>query len=110
MTDNNMLNYDCYSTMRMCIFIIPKIGGILSIICSAFVAQDVLQLPERRAKMINRVISVLSIYDIIFTTTCHNGHGLFLKDWCMAPPETREHAQPKVYSSYFPLSVLLSKT
>ena len=91
-----MMNYDYYSTMRICIVIIPKIGGTLSIICSEFMDQDVLKLPERRAKMVNLVILVLSISDIFFTTTCHNEHGLFLKDWCMAPPETREHAHPKV--------------
>ena len=66
-----MLNYDFYSTMMMCIVIIPKIGGTLSILCSAFVAQDVLILPERRAKMTNSVILALSISDIIFSTTAH---------------------------------------
>ena len=71
MTGDNILNYDFYSTMRMCIVIIPKIGGTLSIICSAFVAQDVLKLPERRAKMTNLVILALSISDIIFSTTAH---------------------------------------
>ena len=96
MTDNNMLNCDYYPTMRMCIVIIRKTGGTLSIICSEFVDQDVLKLLERRAKMVNLVILALSISDIFFTTTCHKEHGLFIKDWCMAPPETREHAQPKV--------------
>ena len=71
MTGDNMLNYEYYSTMRMCIFIIPKIGGTLSIICSAFVDQDVLKLPERHAKMTNRVILDLSISDIIFSTSAH---------------------------------------
>ena len=40
-------------------------------LCSAFVAQDVLKFPERRAKMNNRVILDLSISDIIFSTSCH---------------------------------------
>ena len=71
MTGNNMLIKYLYSTMRMCIVVIPKIGGTLSIICSAFVAQDVLKLPERRAKMTNHVILALSISDIIFSTTAH---------------------------------------
>ena len=71
MTGDDMLNYDYYSTMRMCIVIIPKIGGTLSIIGSAFVAQDVLKFPERHAKMTNRVILDLSISDIIFSTICH---------------------------------------
>ena len=110
MTGDNMLNYDFYSTMRMYIVIIPKIGGTLSIICSAFVAQDVLKFPERRAKMTNHVILALSISDIIFTTNCHNEHGLFLKYWCKDPPETREHAQPKVSWSDFPLCAPLSTT
>ena len=71
MTGNNMLNCDYYSTTQICIVIIPKIGGTLSILCSAFVAQDVLKLPERRAKMNNRIILALSISDIIFSTTAH---------------------------------------
>ena len=66
-----MLNYDYYSTMRIFIFIAPKIVGTLSIICSAFVAQDVLKFPERYAKMKNRVILALSISDIIISTSCH---------------------------------------
>ena len=71
MMGDNMLNYDFYSTMRMCIVIIPKIGGTLSIVCSAFVAQDVLKFPERRVKMTNIVILALSISEIIFSTSCH---------------------------------------
>ena len=71
MTGDNMLINDFYSTMMMCQFIIPKIGGTLSIICSAFVAQDVLKSTERRTKMTNRVILVLSISDIILSTTAH---------------------------------------
>ena len=66
-----MLNYDYYSTMWMCIVIIPKIGRTLSILCSAFVAQAVLKFPDRHVKMTNRVILDLSISDIIFSTTCH---------------------------------------
>ena len=71
MTGDNMLKYDFYSTMMMCQVIIPKIGGTLSIICSALVAQDVLKSPERRAKMTNLIILALSISDIIFSTTSH---------------------------------------
>ena len=97
MTGDDTMNNYFYSNMMMCIVIIPKIFGALSIICSEFVDQDVLKLPERRAKMVNIVILALSISDIFFTTICHNERGLFLKDWCMDPPETREHAQPKVF-------------
>ena len=71
MTGDNMLNNYFYSTMMMCLVIIPKIGGTLSILCSAFVAQDVLKFPERRAKMTNLVILALSISDIISSTTAH---------------------------------------
>ena len=71
MMGNNILNYDYYSTICMFIVIIPNIGGILSIICSEFVAQDVLKLPERHAKMTNHVILALSISDIIFSTSAH---------------------------------------
>ena len=66
-----MLNYDNYSTMWMCFVIIPKIGATLSTLCSIFVAQGILKLTERRAKMTNRVILVISISDIIFSTTCN---------------------------------------
>ena len=66
-----MLNYDYYSTMWMCIVIIPKIGRTLSILCSAFVAQAVLKFPDRHVKMTNRIILALSISDIIFSTICH---------------------------------------
>ena len=66
-----MLNNYFYSTMMMCLVIIPKIGGTLSILCSAFVAQDVLKFPERRAKMTNLVILALSISDIIYSTTAY---------------------------------------
>ena len=71
MTGDDMMNNYFYSNMMMCIFIIPKIFGTLSIICSAFVAQDVLKLPERYAKMTNHVILALRIFDIIFSTSCH---------------------------------------
>ena len=71
MTGDNILNYDYYSNTRMCIVIIPKIGGTLSILCSEFVAQVILKLPKRRVKMTNRVILALSISDIILSTTCH---------------------------------------
>ena len=71
MTGDNMLNYEYYCTMRMCIFIIPKIGGTLSIIFLEFVAQDALQLPERYVKMTNHVILALCIYDIIFSIIFH---------------------------------------
>ena len=70
MTVMNVRNYEYYSNMRMCIVIIPKIGGTLSIICSAFVAQDVLKLLERYAKMINNVIFALSISGIILLISC----------------------------------------
>ena len=97
MTGDDMLNYDFYSTMMMCIVIIPKIGGTLSIICSAFVAQDVLKLPERRAKMTNRVILALCISDIIFSTSCHIfGTWPVPQGLVYGSSETREHAQPKV--------------
>ena len=66
-----MLNYDYYSTTRMCIVVIPKIGATLSILCSAFMAQDILKSPEKRVKMTNRVLLASSISDIIFSTTCH---------------------------------------
>ena len=71
MTGNNMLNYDYYSTMRMWIVIIPKIGKKLSIICLAFVDQNVLKFPERRMKMTNRVILASRISDIIFSISIH---------------------------------------
>ena len=76
MTGNNILNYDYYSNTRMFIVIIPKIGGTLSILCSEFVAQDILKLPKRRVKMTNRVIFALSISDNIFLTNCH-----FFRTW-----------------------------
>ena len=63
MTGDNIMNYDYYSNMIMCIVIIPKIGQTLS--------QDVLKFPEGRAKMTNRVILALSISDIILSTSCH---------------------------------------
>ena len=66
---NNMLNYHYYSNILICIVIIPKIGVTLKIVCSKFVAQDVLKLQERCAKITNRVILALSINDIIFSIT-----------------------------------------
>ena len=81
----------------MGIVIIPKIGGTLSIICLAFLAQDVLKFPERRAKMMNRVILALNIPDIIFSTTAHIfGTWLVPQGLVYGSSETREHAQTKV--------------
>ena len=76
MTGDNILNYDYYSTSRMLIVVIPNICGTFSILCLAFVAQDILKLTERRAKMTNHVILASRISDIIFSTTSH-----FFRKW-----------------------------
>ena len=66
-----MLNYNYYSTTGMCIVIITKVGASVSIVCLTFVAQNILKLPERRAKITNRAILDLSISDILISTITH---------------------------------------
>ena len=71
MTSDKILNYDYYSTTGIYIFIIPKVGATVYIVCSESVAHDILKLPERCAKMTNRIILALRISEIIFSTITH---------------------------------------
>ena len=66
-----MVNNDYYSTTQMCIVIIPNIFATFSILCSIFVDQDVLKLPERRVKITNGVILGLRFSDLILSTYLH---------------------------------------